>query len=214
MYEMISCNLDCMHRIIWKMRSSIRITISNVHAIADKFHREEMLENLLIIFIQKKLKYCSIYKRMNLLIQTKKENLILIVELMVNRLTKYNNLTCKSCKIPYTNETQEKTLYCKTCMNKNYQITYFLKGKVSLSPTLFAHLQDIKLTPKKCSTNYSLGEKNLHAFFHLKSSSFCVSPLPKSCSFWVSPLPKSSPFCVSLLLVSCLCSARKRGHTK
>ena len=37
-------------------------------------------------------------------------------------------------------------------------------------------------------------------YFHLKFSSFCVSPLPKSSSFCVSPLPKSSSFCVSRFL--------------
>ena len=68
-------------------------------------------------------------------------------------------------------------------------------------------------------------DKNVQAFFQLKSSSFwvsplsksssfCVSPLLQSSSFWVSPLPKSSSFCVFPLLGSWLCSAKKRGHTK
>ena len=46
------------------------------------------------------------------------------IKVKANRSCKYNDITCISCKTPYTNETQEHTLYFKTLMNKNSQVTY------------------------------------------------------------------------------------------
>ena len=88
--------------------------------------------------------------------------------------------------------------------------------RMSLLLMLFAHLSDTKTAPKKRFFFKSIfyEKQNLQTIFHLKSSSFCVSLLPKSGSFWVSLLPKSSSFLVSPLPRSCLCSARKLGHTK
>ena len=93
-------------------------------------------------------------------------------------------------------------------------VIMFLKGRVSHSPALFAHLLDIKNDPKNIFLKLFSQETFFQAFLQLKSSSFWVSLLPKSSSFWVSPLPKSSSFCVSPLPGSCLCSVRKRGHAK
>ena len=49
------------------------------------------------------------------------------IEVKANRSWKYSDLTCRSCKIPYTNETQEHTLFCKALMDSNFQVTYLPK---------------------------------------------------------------------------------------